>query len=79
MTSTVSGGRGSPKSKQKERGGVNSVRDKGERGYKNPKILRMSYNIDRPFLRMTMPLSVTVPLSDTSRLASFFPLTILAK
>ena len=47
MTSAVGGGRGSPKSRQKEHGCLNSVCDKGG-GVKNPKILRTSYKY-RPF------------------------------
>ena len=43
MTSAVSGGRGSPKSRQKKHNQLICDSDKGDGVKKNPKILRTSY------------------------------------
>ena len=43
MTYALGGGRGSPKSRQKEQKQLICDSDKGERGSKNPKILWTSY------------------------------------
>ena len=56
MTSAVGGGGGSPKSRQKELGCVNSVCDRGERGSKNPKTLWTSYKY-RPLAKETYRLT----------------------